>query len=74
LEITAGVGWADQLPQNYFDDVKNGTAGVFVYGHMEYFDVFGIRRETHFRYMYGARAIANGSEDLVICEDGNRDT
>jgi hypothetical protein len=43
---------AHQLTTAEAQDIRAGTQCFYLYGHIEYFDIFGERRETTFRYRY----------------------
>ena len=54
-------------------EIRAGTQRFYLYGFVEYFDIFNSRRTTTFRYMYGGELLIRmGTGE--ICEEGNMQT
>jgi hypothetical protein len=62
---------AHQLTAAEVQEIRAGTQCFYIYGVIEYFDIFGERRETTFRYWYGPFA---ARPCWITCEEGNDQT
>lgn len=54
-------------------EIGAGNKRMFLYGELEYFDIFGERHTTTFKYMYGGPRLI-GSGYGATCDDGNDQT
>jgi hypothetical protein len=80
IDLGQGVGAVGQLPvgeilnQNGLAALKTGDIELFVFGIIEYRDIFGKRRTTEFRFVMGGHHKWPSDNRLVACEDGNKAT
>jgi hypothetical protein len=52
----------------------NGQLVIYVYGEVRYFDAFGRKQRTRYRFMMGGPVGTQPGGKLVACEDGNEAT
>lgn len=62
------------LSQQERQALINGQLVIYVYGEVRYFDAFGQRRWTKYRFMMGGPVGIRPGGQLVACEDGNEAT
>ncbi len=58
------------LMEEDVNGIRNKKKAIFIYGRIDYTDVFNIKRETNFRYVY-VKPDGYFSQRLSVCEKGN---
>ncbi len=59
-----------QLSEQERAGIISGTSRIYLYGEIEYFDVFGDRRTTMFRFSYGGERLI-GINSFAVDQEGN---
>lgn len=63
----------ERLSTQEMDQLRSGTAKIYVYGVIKYKDTFGKSRTTYYRYMHpGEDKIIGVSTVLTVCDEGNK--
>lgn len=67
------IGDISILP-GHVDSLVNGTVHLFVFGRLDYRDVFGRQRTTQFRLQLVSESITDGKAKFAACPEGNEAT
>lgn len=64
----------DALTVGDVNAIKAGIRAIFIYGHIDYFDCFGLSHEGSFRFIYGGEYGASPEGQVIQHQEGNEHT